>query len=247
MSISYQPAPASVLSGLAPEEQLEKIDQAYSSPPWWYNLRGLAILTFTYRSTLWTQVRHFAGNVADRHLEVAVGTGTFLGLVLGWRRLAGAPRVRVAGLDCAEAMLAGARRRFRKDPNVELVKGDAAALDLPADSFASANVPNAMHCFPRVDAVLAEIFRVLTPGGTLAANVLLHPRGIQPFRWIAERINAWAMRKGILHTPYELEDIRARFRKVGFEIVRERVVGNTWMVCARKPVQSHSGQGSSRD
>jgi len=235
MSISCQPASASVLTGLAPEEQIRKIDEAYSSPPWWYNLRGLAILTFTYRSALWTQVRHFARNVADRHLEVAVGTGTFLGLVLGWRRLAGAQRARVVGLDCAEAMLAGARRRFRKNSDVELVKGDAAALELPENSFASANVPNAMHCFPRVDVVLAGIRRVLAPGGMLAANVLLHPRGFRPLRWIAERINAWAMRKGLLHTPYDIEDIRARFRAAGFEIVRERVVGNTWMVEARKP------------
>jgi ubiquinone/menaquinone biosynthesis C-methylase UbiE len=235
MSISFNPTPASVLAGLAPEQQLERIDRAYSSPPWWYHLRGLAILTFTYRSTLWTQVRHFAGNIADRHLEVAVGTGTLLGLVLGWRRLCRAPRARIVGLDCAEAMLAGARRRFRKNPDVELVKGDAAATELPENSFASANVPNAMHCFPRVDAVLAEIFRVLAPGGMLAANVLLYPRGIAPLRWIANRINAWAMRKGLLHTPYELEDIRGRLRAAGFEIVREQVTGNTYMVDAKKP------------
>ncbi|MGN2393366.1 class I SAM-dependent methyltransferase, partial [Pelomicrobium sp. G1] len=33
------------------EKTLEKIAQAYSSPPWWYDVRGFFILTFAYRST----------------------------------------------------------------------------------------------------------------------------------------------------------------------------------------------------
>ena len=50
----------------------------------------------------------------------------------------------------------------------------------------------------------------------------------------AERINAWGMRKGILHTPYALDDIRDRIVKTGLEIQWERVSGNCYEVVARR-------------
>jgi len=96
---------------------------------------------------------------------------------------------------------------------VELMQADVASLDLPDASFDTANVANAIHCFPDVDAGLRELHRVLKPGGTLATNVLLYPQGMQPFRWIAEKIDAWGMKKGILYTPYRRDDIRARIER----------------------------------
>jgi ubiquinone/menaquinone biosynthesis C-methylase UbiE len=131
-------------------------------------------------------------------------------------------------------MLAGAIRRFRGVPWVELMQADVASLDLPDATFDTANVANAIHCFPDVDAGLRELHRVLKPGGTLATNVLLYPQGIQPFRWLAEKIDAWGMKKGILYTPYRRDDIRARIVAAGFDIVSEDQTGNTYNVLARK-------------
>jgi ribosomal protein L17 len=54
-------------------------------------------------------------------------------------------------------------------------------------------------------------------------------------RPLAERINGWGMRKGILFTPYERDDIRQRIIAAGFEIVTEAVSGNCYNVLARKP------------
>lgn len=213
----------------------EEIAQAYSSEPWWYDVRGFLILTFAYRSTLWAQVRLFGHNIGPHHLEVAIGTGTLFDIILKWRKWKRLPSAHIVGIDYAEPMLAGAIHRFADQPNIELHHADVAALPFPDSSFDSANIANSVHCFPDVDAGFRDVFRVLKPGAPLAANVLLYARGPQPLRWIANKINAWGMRKGILFTPYQADDIRRRLQAAGFEIVREEIAGNTYNVIARKP------------
>jgi ubiquinone/menaquinone biosynthesis C-methylase UbiE len=217
------------------DPSLAKVAEAYSSEPWWYDVRGFFILTFAYRSTLPAQLRLFGRNFGANHLELACGTGTLLDLVLKWRGWHKLPPVTITGVDYAEKMLAGARHRFRGRAGVTFMHGDAAALPFPDATFDTVNIANSVHCLPDVDAGLAETRRVLKPGGLLAANVLLFPGGPAPLRRIAERINAWGQRKGILHTPYAADDIRARVCKAGLEIVDERIGGNCYEVLARRP------------
>ncbi len=219
-----------------PAKTRDEIAEAYSSEPWWYDIRGFMILTFAYNSTLGTQLRFFGTNFGSDHLELACGTGTLLQMVLRWRKRRKLPRVHVVGVDYAESMLAGAKHRFAGNPDVELRHGDAAELPYPDGTFDSANIANSVHCFPDVDGALRGTFRVLKPGGTLAANVLLYPRGRWPFKSIADRINRWGMRKGILYTPYHREAIRARILAAGFEIASENTSGNCYNVLARKPL-----------
>ena len=213
----------------------EEIAEAYKSEPWWYDVRGFFILTFAYNSTLGEQLRFFGPNFGTRHLEVACGTGTLLELIFYWRRWKKLPDVRVVGVDYAEPMLAGARHRFSGKSNLEFLHADVAEMPFEDATFDTANVANAVHCFPDVDGGLRGILRVLKPGGTMAANVLLFPRGSGPLGSLANHINRWGMRKGILYTPYEREDIRGRFVKSGFEIVSEVVSGNCYNVLAKKP------------
>lgn len=213
----------------------DQIAAAYDSPPWWYDARGFLILTFAYNSTLGHQLRFFGPNVGAEHLEVACGTGTLLEMVLRWRRRRRLPGSRIVGVDYAESMLAGAYRRFAAQPQVELRHADAAALPFPDASFDTANIANSVHCLPDVDGALRDTFRVLRPGGTLAANVLLHPNGTWPLRVLAERINQWGIRKGILYTPYRVEEVREHILKAGFELQSEKVSGNCYDVLARKP------------
>jgi ubiquinone/menaquinone biosynthesis C-methylase UbiE len=216
-------------------DSLSKIERAYDSAPWWYDLRGFFILTFAYRSTLWAQVRLFSRNMAAYHLEAAIGTGTLFGIILRWRRMTRLPEPQVVGFDYAEPMLEGARKRFSKKGNITLIRADIAALDFPDSSFDSANIANAVHCFPDVDAALRETLRVLKPGAKLAMNVLLYPRGPAPLRWIPARINEWGIRKGILVTPYERSDIQKRILAAGFDILEEVESGNTYNILACKP------------
>ncbi len=213
----------------------EAIAAAYKSEPWWYDVRGFFILTFAYNSTLTEQLRFFGPNFGKQHLEVACGTGTLLELVFYWRRWKKLPTAQVVGVDYAEPMLAGARHRFAGKADLEFLHADVAEMPFAAESFDTANVANAVHCFPDVDGGMRGVLRVLKPGGTMAANVLLFPRGRWPLRPLAERINRWGMRKGILYTPYDRNDIRQRIIAAGFEIVTEGVSGNCYNVLARKP------------
>jgi ubiquinone/menaquinone biosynthesis C-methylase UbiE len=88
-----------------------------------------------------------------------------------------------------------------------------------------------------VDGALRDIHRVLKPGGTLAANVLLYPDGLPPLRGAARRIYDWGIKKGILYSPFQEHDIRQRLIAAGYEISREFKSGNTWNVVARKPAK----------
>jgi SAM-dependent methyltransferase len=214
------------------------VGTAYTDPPWWYDVRGFFILKLAYRGSLWSQVSFFEKHLSENHLELAVGTGTLFRYILRLRRWRhGRLPSRIVGVDYAEAMLAGARRRFRRWPGVHLEHGDAGDLAFADGSFNSVSVANAFHCFPDADAALGEIMRVLAPGGTLAMNVLLHPRGGAVSRRIARAVNDWGMRQGILHTPYVLDDVQSRLRRHGFSIEQEWVSGNAYSVVARKPAE----------
>ncbi len=214
---------------------LDKIEKAYDSPPWWYDIRGFFILTFSYRSTLGFQIRFFGKNIKENHLEVAVGTGTLFGMILNWRKRKKMNDTKISAIDYAEPMLAGARKRFKNNKNIELLKVDVTRMPFKDNSFSSVNIANSVHCFPEVDKAFKEIFRVMKPEATFAMNVLLYPRGIWPFKKIAEKINNWGMKKGILYTPYEQEDLKNRITKAGFEVVEEKISGNAYNLLVKKP------------
>jgi tRNA A22 N-methylase len=59
-----------------------------------------------------------------------------------------------------------------------------------------------------------------------------------PFNAIAGWLDAWGIRKGILVTPYRLDDIRQHLVETGFEIAAEVVFGNCYEVLIRKPLAS---------
>lgn len=213
----------------------DEIAAAYDSPAWWYDLRGFLILTFAYNSTLPRQLRLFSGNIGEQHLELACGSGTLLKMMLKRRRRRRPWPKSVVAADYADAMLAGARSRFRQDSSVTVQQADAGALPFADRTFDSVNIANSVHCFPDVEAAIAESFRVLKPQGTLAANVLLHPRTPQPLRAIAGHINRWGIRKGILHSPYAPEYILGRFHHAGFTLRNEAISGNCYEVVLVRP------------
>ena len=108
----------------------------------------------------------------DAVLDACCGTGD---LALAAERAGG----RVTGLDFSERMLDRAREKAQ---TVEWVLGDATALPFTDASFDAATVGFGIRNVPDLEAGLAELARVLRPGGRLACLEITRPEGmLKPF------------------------------------------------------------------
>jgi len=114
----------------------------------------------------------------DRVLDVATGTGD-LALELA-RRVA--PDGEVVGSDFAEAMLERAREKAAGRPDVHFEWGDALALDHPDDAFAAATVAFGARNFADLHRGLAEMARVVRPGGRVVVLEITTPQ-TPPLSW----------------------------------------------------------------
>jgi demethylmenaquinone methyltransferase/2-methoxy-6-polyprenyl-1,4-benzoquinol methylase len=108
----------------------------------------------------------------SRALDVATGTGD-LAIALAAR---GAD---VAGVDFAEKMLEIARR---KAPALEFRSGNALALEFQDDSFDAATVGFGARNFDDLDRGLAEMARVVKPGGRVVVLEITTPQR-PPLSW----------------------------------------------------------------
>lgn len=91
-----------------------------------------------------------------------VGTGPGLALRLLAERVAS-----VVGLDASSDMLRHARTLFASDMAAPLIAGDAPALPFADASFDAALATNLLFLLPDPRAGLAELARVVRPGGTV--------------------------------------------------------------------------------
>jgi demethylmenaquinone methyltransferase/2-methoxy-6-polyprenyl-1,4-benzoquinol methylase len=108
----------------------------------------------------------------DRVLDACCGTGD---LALADEQAGG----KVTGVDFSERMLARARE---KSQSVDWVLGDVTALPFPEGSFDAVTVGFGIRNVPDLEAGLAELARVLRPGGRLACLEITRPDGIlKPF------------------------------------------------------------------
>ena len=223
------------LAASSASPSVRRVARAFNTPSWWYDIRGMFLVTFAYNSTIWKQVSFFEGNLSESHLEVPIGNGSVLDMCLKYRRLRKRPTPGVIAIDVSSAMIESATKAFRKRENVTVQYGDVGKLDFSDGQFQTVNIANGFHCFPDPGLALDEISRVLAPGDVATANVLLNPRGLAPLRWFANRINGWAMRKGILISPFDADQARTLFTEHGFEIIGDEVRGNTLYLTVKKP------------
>lgn len=108
----------------------------------------------------------------DTVLDIGSGSGTD---ALIAARLVG-PSGRVYGLDMTEAMIEKLERtaRTRGIANLELLRGNAEALPLPDESVDVVTSNGVLNLVPDKARCIAEIFRVLKPGGYVQiADVVL--------------------------------------------------------------------------
>jgi ubiquinone/menaquinone biosynthesis C-methylase UbiE len=96
-------------------------------------------------------------------LDVGCGTGVFAS-----RIRAAVPQSRVWGVDLVSAMLVQGQARWRADSeHVAAVQGDSERLPFPSGAFDVVTCANSFHHYPHQDRAVAEMHRVLKPGGWL--------------------------------------------------------------------------------
>jgi ubiquinone/menaquinone biosynthesis C-methylase UbiE len=175
--------------------------EAYKSTPWWYDLRGFFILTFSYRDTLWSQIDFFNKNIGRIHLEGAIGTGTLSYYILKFRKLFNFSNdFKFYGVDYAPEMLNGAKEKLRGN-NIEIEMGDLTKLRFKENYFDSVNIANSFHTIKDIHLALTEIHRVIKEDGSLAMNILLYPLTNKRLDYISNKINTWGQKKEFFLDP----------------------------------------------
>ena len=87
---------------------------SYDLLPTIYDIRGFFILSFAYRNSIFRQLRFFAENMKEKHLECAIGTGSFTKLCLLMKRLIGnKTQTQLVGVDYSEALMGGAKKKLK--------------------------------------------------------------------------------------------------------------------------------------
>jgi demethylmenaquinone methyltransferase/2-methoxy-6-polyprenyl-1,4-benzoquinol methylase len=171
-------------------------------------------------------VRRARVRPGDVVLDLACGTGDFSLLVEG---RAG----RIVGLDFAREMLVLARRRT---PAAGLVQGDALRMPLAPASVDVALSGFALRNFSAIAPVLAELARVMRPGGRLGLLEVDTPRNglvrrghqlyfnrVVPLvgGWLSDRRAYAYLPASASYLPPE-EELLPMIGEAGFERVRKR-------------------------
>jgi ArsR family transcriptional regulator len=118
---------------------------------------------------------HLAAMAAFADREWVVGD---LGCGTGQVSAAIAPFVaRVVAVDASAAMLQAAKKRLQSAANVELRRGELEALPIDDATLDAATLVLVLHHIPQPDRAIAEVGRVLKPGGRLViVDMLPHDR-----------------------------------------------------------------------
>lgn len=153
-----------------------------------------------YERYLFTGGRPWAcAQAAGEVLEVAVGTGLNLPHY--------PPAIRLTGVDTSPAMLAGARNRAAElGLQADLRQADAQELPFPDGSFDTVLCTLALCCIPDDRAAIAEMHRVLRPGGRLILmdHVASGNPVIRAGQWLAERFTLRATGEYLTRRPLPL-------------------------------------------
>jgi arsenite methyltransferase len=143
-----------------------------------------------------------------------LGSGGGIDVLLSARRVG--PTGWAYGLDMTDEMLALARENQRKAgvTNVEFLKGEIEHIPLPGDSVDVIISNCVINLSADKDAVLAEAFRVLKPGGRFAVSDVV-VRGEVPSA-IRRSVELWI---GCVAGALEEQEYRAKLARAGFEEV----------------------------
>jgi len=156
----------------------------------------------------WHTAKHVLARMpveaGDTVLDLGCGSG-YAGRALRETKDAG----RVYGLDAAPEMARNARS-YTDDPDVAYLVGDFEHLPLDADSVDHCFSMEAFYYASDPHAALAELARVLRPGGTVHCAVNYYEENVHSHEW-ADRI-------GVPMTRWSGQQYREAFREAGFAV-----------------------------
>jgi ubiquinone/menaquinone biosynthesis C-methylase UbiE len=119
-------------------------------------------------------VRRIIGLAELRPSDHVLDVGTGTGIVAFYAAANVHPSGKVTAIDLSEGMLAAARSKAEREglsDRIRFVRMDAEKLELPSHSVDVVLSLYALLHFPRPDVALAEMFRVLRPGGRLVVAI----------------------------------------------------------------------------
>ena len=148
-------------------------------------------------------------------LELACGSGQLS------FRLAGRVRLWEA-TDFSENMIAEARKQPRSS-RLHFSVQDATALLYAPDSFDAVVISNALHIMPHPELALAEIKRVLKPGGILYAPTFVHGKGAG-FRLRARLLTLAGVK---VHSKWTAEGFERFISEHNFQIRQTALLGGS--------------------
>lgn len=137
----------------------------------------------------------------ERVLDAGCGTGAALAGVLA---RAG---VSASGIDPSTAMIAAARRRLGK--RADLHAADTATMPFAEGSFDAALLLNVLYFCDAESRMVADLHRVLRPGGRLVV-------------YVTDRatMEGWPFARAGLHRLFDEAQLRAALEQGGFEASR---------------------------
>jgi ubiquinone/menaquinone biosynthesis C-methylase UbiE len=125
----------------------------------------------------------FAGLAdGERILDVGCGTGS-----LTFALAKSADLAQIAAIDFSPVFVAEAQRR-NTDPRIDIAQGDACDLPFAAGAFDRALALLVLHFVPEPGKAVAEMRRVVRPGGVVAAAVWDHLGGMTGMRMLIDTL-----------------------------------------------------------
>lgn len=163
-------------------------------------------------------LKWLAPTTGGRWLDVGCGNGAFTDLI--FERCA---PVAVKGIDPSEPQLAYARQRFSGRP-AEFVKADAMALPFDNAAFDAVVMPLVIFFVPVPAKGVAEMTRVVAPGGIVAAYAWDMPGGGFPYAVVREELRSMGKELSTEPNPdaSRLDALRALWNGAGLEAVESR-------------------------
>jgi ubiquinone/menaquinone biosynthesis C-methylase UbiE len=160
------------------------------------------------------RIRAVAGDRPIRILDIGCGTGVFAARLMG-----AFPDAEVWGIDLVAGMLAKGAERWRMHAgHVQPVQADSERLPFDTGTFDVVTCANSFHHYPHQDRAVAEMHRVLRPGGRL---LLIDGYRDDPWGWFIYDVCVAGLEGAVHHASSRR--VRTLFAQAGLLAIAQKV------------------------